>query len=192
VPDEQTFLAALRRRPWFGPLARVPMVSFRLGLRRVVGRRFMILTTIGRVSGRPRHTMTIWHRGAAGGGGACYVLALYGGGSQWYRNAVASPVVTAQTAAGVGSFHATTITHDEGLLDAVASLRRTPLLWRPYLAAQGLGDTADELLATRDRLVVVRLDPAEGPGPPTMSADLVWVWPLAAVVVAALWRLRRG
>jgi deazaflavin-dependent oxidoreductase (nitroreductase family) len=189
VPAEQTFLAALRARPWFGPLARVPMVSFRLGLRRVVGRRFMVLTTIGRVSGRPRHTMTIWHRGAAGG---CYVLALYGGGSQWYRNAVASPVVTAQTAAGVGSFHATTITHDEGLLDAVASLRRTPLLWRPYLAAHGLADTADELLATRDRVVVVRLDPAEGPGPPTMSADLVWVWPLAAVVVAALWRLRRG
>jgi deazaflavin-dependent oxidoreductase (nitroreductase family) len=188
---EQTFLATLRDRAWFGPLARVPMVSFRLGLRRIVGRRFVILTTSGRISGQPRHTMTFWHGAGAGRAGAFYVLALYGPRSQWYHNTLSNPVVTAQTAAGARSFHATRITDDRELLDAVDSLRRTPLLWRPYLAAQGVPDTAGELLAHRDRIIVVRLDPVGGPGPPTMSADLLWVWPLAALVIAARWSLAR-
>jgi deazaflavin-dependent oxidoreductase (nitroreductase family) len=191
VPDEQTFLGKLRGLPWFGPLARVPMVGFRLGLRRVVGRRFLILTTTGATSGRPRHTMTFWHRAKAGPPGACYVLALYGPRSQWYRNTLSNPVVTAQTAAGAGSFHAARVTDDQELLDAVSSLRRAPLLWRSFLAAQGVPDTARELLAHRDRIIVVRLDPAHAPGPATVSADLAWVWPVAALIITAGWTLRR-
>jgi deazaflavin-dependent oxidoreductase (nitroreductase family) len=191
VPDGQTFLATLRDRAWFGPLARVPRASFRLGLGRIVGRRFAILTTTGRISGQPRHTMTFWHEADAGRAEAFYVLALYGPRSQWYRNTLANPVITAQTAAGARPFHATRITDHQELLDAVGSLRRTPLLWRPYLAAQGVPDDAGELLAHRDRIIVVRLDPVGGPGPPTTSADLVWVWPVAALVIAAGWSLGR-
>jgi deazaflavin-dependent oxidoreductase (nitroreductase family) len=155
------------------------MVGFRLGLGRIVGRRFMILTTTGRSSGRPRHTMTAWHRGER----ARYVLALYGAGSQWYRNALENPIVTAKTATGAHGYRASRVQHDDDLLDAVVALRSSPLLWRLHLAANGLDDRADELLAAGDRLVVVRLEPAREQGPPTMAADLAWVWPLAAVLV---------
>lgn len=186
MPDEQTLLATIRARPWFRPLARLPMMGFRLGLGRIVGRRYMILTTSGRASGRPRHTMTAWHRGER----ARYVLALYGARSQWFRNALSKPIVTAQTATGARTYRATRVEDDDDLLDAVAALRRSPLLWRLHLAANGLHDRADELLAAGDRLVVVRLVPVREPGPPTMPADLVWVWPVAAFLMAFRKRLR--
>jgi deazaflavin-dependent oxidoreductase (nitroreductase family) len=179
VPNEQTLLTTIRARSWFGPLARLPMLGFRLGLGRLVGRRFMILTTTGRTSGRPRHTMTAWHRGER----ARYVLALYGAGSQWYRNVLSNPIVTAQTATGAHSYRAARAQSDDDLLDAVAALRRSSLLWRFHLATNGLADRADELLAAGDRFVVVRLEPAREPGPPTMPADLVWMWPLGAVLL---------
>jgi deazaflavin-dependent oxidoreductase (nitroreductase family) len=190
VPDEQTLLTTIRARPWFGPLARLPMLGFRLGVGRLVGRRFMILTTTGRTSGRPRHTMTAWHRGER----ALYVLALYGAGSQWYRNVLSNPIVTAKTATGAHTYRAARAQSDDDLLDAVAALRKSSLLWRFHLAVNDVADRADELLAAGDRLVVVRLEHAWEPGPPTMPADLVWVWPLAAVllVIRSVATLRRS
>jgi deazaflavin-dependent oxidoreductase (nitroreductase family) len=187
VADEQNVLAAIRARPWFGPLARLPMVGFRLGLGRIVGRRYTVLTTTGRSSGRPRRTMTAWHRGERGR----YVLVLYGTASQWYRNVRANPIVTGQTAAGAHTYRAARVEGDDNLLDAVAALRRSPLLWRFHLAASGLPDSTDELLGAGDRLVVVRLDPVWGPGPPPMPADLVWLWPLALALLSVWSVVRR-
>jgi deazaflavin-dependent oxidoreductase (nitroreductase family) len=104
----RTLLARMRTRRWFRPAAHAPMLAYRLGLAPIVGRRFMVLTTSGRRSGEPRHTMVIFRER----GGRKLATAAYGERSHWYRNARADPRVTVQTARGTEAMMARPVTND--------------------------------------------------------------------------------
>lgn len=79
----------LRRLLW-----RLPLYLYRLGLGRLFGHRWMLLTHTGRVSGKPRQTVleVVEH------GADHYIVASgFGTRADWYRNVRAHPEVTIET-----------------------------------------------------------------------------------------------
>lgn len=81
------------RRRLSRALVRAPILVFRCGLGWVFGRRLVLLTHVGRTTGRPRHAvLEVVGRGPVSDS---YVVASgYGSRAQWYRNVVAHPEVT--------------------------------------------------------------------------------------------------
>ena len=165
---------------------RAPLVLWRLGLGRFEGD--VVITTTGRRSGLPRHIVI----GGARIGSRVYLFDPYGDRAQWYRNLVADPIVTVQD--GRRSWTARAV-HLDDRDDAVAlyGLLRGGVarIFRRYLAAQGIEDSAESFTDAIDRIHIVRLDPVDEPGPPPLPSDLAWVWPLAGLfgLVALLARL---
>jgi deazaflavin-dependent oxidoreductase (nitroreductase family) len=188
--SEPTLLARLRTRRWFRPAAHAPLLAYRLGLAPVVGRAFMVLTTTGRRSGAPRHTMVIFRELE----GRKYIAAAYGDRSHWYRNMLADPRVTVQTARGTEAMAARPITDEGTRRRVITALRDVPFLPRLLAASQGLAGGADELAAAGDRLLLVTFDPTPEATPPALAANLAWTWPVlggAALLAAALRRRSR-
>lgn len=76
-------------------LFRAPVWIYRLGLGGVLGHRLVLLTHIGRVSGRPRQTvLEVVDHGRTTG--VVLIASGYGSRSQWLRNIVAHPTVRYQ------------------------------------------------------------------------------------------------
>lgn len=74
---------------------RAPIWFYRLGLGRLLGRRFVLLNHIGRKSGQPRQAVleVVHHNKETG----AYVVASgFGEKSDWYRNVMAHPEITIQ------------------------------------------------------------------------------------------------
>jgi deazaflavin-dependent oxidoreductase (nitroreductase family) len=156
------------------------MVAFRLGLGRIVGHTFMVLTTTGRVTRRPRRTMVVFHDV----GERKYVVGPYGLRSDWYRNLCADARVTVQTASGAAAMTARRVTDPDELVRVYELLARRGWVLRPYVAAQGIGGGPAGIAAAADRLLVVAFEPTIAVTPPPLRADLAWLWPLGAVALA--------
>ena len=73
-------------------LMRVPPVLYRIGLARQAGKRFLLLTTTGRRSGRPHTCALNYVRDKD----EVYVFAGRGPRADWYRNAMVTPDVRVQ------------------------------------------------------------------------------------------------
>ncbi|MEU4546792.1 nitroreductase family deazaflavin-dependent oxidoreductase [Nonomuraea dietziae] len=102
-PDPPT---GLRRKLW-----RLPIRLYRTGLGPLMGRRIMLLTHIGRVSGRPRQAVIeVIEHGEHG-----YVAASgFGPRADWYQNVMKTPNVTIQIGGRALPVTATPLTADEG------------------------------------------------------------------------------
>jgi deazaflavin-dependent oxidoreductase (nitroreductase family) len=108
----QTFLERLNirmiypRREWSRQAFRLPFLLWRLGLGPLFGRVILILTTAGRRSGLPRRAAIEFHKM----NGKKYAVSAFGTRAEWYRNILADPHVTIQSADGAArrfsSFHA--------------------------------------------------------------------------------------
>lgn len=153
------------------------MLAFRLGLGPVVGRYFLVLTTKGKKSGLPRHTMVLYQQLE----GRRYVTAAYGARSHWYVNLGADPRVTVQTASGTESMRARTVVDSGEVSRVLERLRQRPLLRRAYQASRGPRG-ADG--ATAADALWVTFDATSETTPPRLRPDLLWAW--AIVVAAAL------
>jgi deazaflavin-dependent oxidoreductase (nitroreductase family) len=166
-------LADLPARGWFGPLARAPQLAWHLGLGRLVGRFFIVITTTGRKSGRPRHTMTFYARSSD----RIYVACLYGPSSDWFRNLLVNPVCSVQTAEGIRSMSGRPVTSTEELATAVSGPGISRRIMR---AGYGRADPRDAFERLRDTpLVAFHSSPELGPEP------LKPRWPWAAPLIGA-------
>jgi deazaflavin-dependent oxidoreductase (nitroreductase family) len=96
----------LRRRLW-----RLPIPMYRMGLGPLLGRRVMLLTHTGRVSGlRRRAVVEVVLRDERG-----YVAASgFGSRADWYRNVMADPRVTVQVGGTIVEATATPVDREEG------------------------------------------------------------------------------
>ncbi len=157
--------------PFMKYLFKLPILLYRMGLGPVIGRKIMILTTTGRKSGLPRRTAIEYnvHNGRK------FIMAGWGGQSDWYKNLAADPRVTIQTADGAESAIAHRLTEDEELIDAYRFVENNPAMqvWMKLLNAE---ITREQFLAQRDQFYLVRFDPTAEPTPPPVAADLAWVW----------------
>jgi deazaflavin-dependent oxidoreductase (nitroreductase family) len=163
-------------------LFRAPLIAWRLGMGPVTGKLFLVLTTTGRKSGLPRHTMVEYYSID----GVKYAACAFGARAQYYKNIAADPRVTIQSADGTESALAKRVTDGEELL-AVYELfkRRDPplLLW--YLDSLGIKPEAEDILANKERLHFLRFEPVEEGTPPGLEVDLAWLWPVALLAVLA-------
>ncbi len=168
---------------WLRWMFKAPLYLWRLGLGFLVGRYIMVITTTGRKSGLPRHTMAEWHPL----NGRKFVPVNYGEHAQWYRNVVADPHVTIQTAQGTERVIARRITEDADLIAAFRVINElNPMMTRWYLNANGIEDRESDILANKERIYLLTFDPTTEPTPAPLQADLIWVWTL---VLGICWRL---
>ncbi len=80
--------------PFFKWLFKLPVLQYKLGMGWMIGKSFLLLTTTGRKTGKPRYTALEYiynkendhYRIAAG----------WGGKTDWYRNLLKNPCVTVQ------------------------------------------------------------------------------------------------
>ena len=158
---------------------KTPLLLWRLGLGRFVGNIFLVLTTRGRRTGRPRHTMVEFHTHR----GRKFVVAAWPQ-SDWYRNLQSDPVVTIQTAAGTETVRARRLVEAEELGDVFDFLDKNPLL-RRFWQFIGLDLSTENVLKRKDDYHILTFDPTGETGPPPLAADLPWVLPVVLLSAVA-------
>lgn len=167
---------------WRWLVFRVPFWLWRMGLGPVMGGRFCMLTTIGRTSGKPRHTLLEY----AALDGRAYVLAGWGFRSHWVRNLLADPRVTLQSRLGTERGRAIRIVDPDTVRALYPDLCRSPV-WHQYTAAWGVdGSDIDDVARNADRLWSFRIDPTDDETPDPGHADLWWVSALLLTAVGLL------
>jgi deazaflavin-dependent oxidoreductase (nitroreductase family) len=148
---------------------KTPILLYRMGLGKLIGRLFMIMTTTGRKTGLPRRTAIEFHQHA----GRKYVLVGWTQ-SDWYQNLMANPLMTIQTASGVESVRAHRVDSVEEREQAWKVAEHSPgVKMAMKLARTKL--TREEFVAQKDRFVIVTFDPTDEPTPAPLEADLKWV-----------------
>jgi len=170
APDYLPYPNSLALRALFNS----PILLYRLGLGRLVGHKFVILTTSGRKSGRPRHTALEFYEHE----GRKYIMAGYGPQSDWYRNILINPNVTLQTDEGLERKTARRLTADEDLLEAYHFLEQSPLL-QMEMKLVGFDLSQAQFLSKKDQLYILTFDPTDQITPPPLKVDLWWIWGLA-------------
>jgi deazaflavin-dependent oxidoreductase (nitroreductase family) len=162
-----------------------------MGLGPVIGRHVLIITTKGRKSGLPRHTMTEFHIL----NDKIYVPCAFAPKADWYKNIVADPHVTVQTWEGPQSMTASRVTDDEELRTVYQFIRqRNQVMMDWYLESQDVRADPDDVVAHKERIYFIRFDPtteaSPSSSPPPLRVDLAWLWPLITVW-AVSWQRRR-
>ncbi len=160
---------------------RSPMIVWRLGLERLFGHIFVLITTWGRKSGKPRRVLTEYLPLK----GKLYVACAYGTQADWYKNIMADPHVTVQTWQGPESMLASRVTAGDALRAVYHGFKRRPWpMMRWYLSSVGIDpENPDDYVAKKERVFIFRFDPTDEPTPPPQDADLVWIWPVALIAV---------
>ena len=150
-------------------LYRAPLLLWRMGLGWLLPRSMLVLTTRGRMSGLPRHTMLehLVHDGRVVIGSA------WGNRSQWARNLAADVVVSAESrAAGVIQGRARPITNESTLRALRAQMMRS----RDPGASQ-IRDAA---------FLFWQIEAADVTAPAPLARDLRWLPPLLPVLLIVL------
>jgi len=161
-------------------LYKTPILLYRLGLGFLVGRLFMIMTTVGCKSSLPRRTAIEFHEY----NGRRYVLSAWGMKADWYRNLEANPTITIQTWRGSERVLARRITKDEELTQAFEFAVSNPTM-RVVMKSAGIDQTLEQFLAQKDRFTFITFDPTDRPTPEPLKSDLAWVWGLLLVLIAS-------
>ncbi len=159
--------------PWHKLAFKAPVHLWRLGLGFILGQKLLLITHIGRKSGLPRRTLVEYHMLD----GHKYSPSGFGARSQWYKNVMANPHVTIQTAQGAESVTARRVTEDAEIRRVYDLFKqRNPVMLQWYLDALDIEDTPEDMIAKKDRLYFLTFDPTDEPTPPPQEADLKWVW----------------
>lgn len=156
---------------WMKWLFKSPILLYRLGLGFLIGRLFMVMTTVGRKSGQPRHTAIEFHEY----NGRKYVFSGWGTKTDWYRNIEANPHITIQTWRGPERVRARRLVSDDELAEAFGFVQSSPAM-RAVIRAVGFDLTLEQFLAQKERFTFVTFDPTDQITPDPVRADLAWVW----------------
>ncbi len=167
-------------------LLKAPVLLWRLGLGRFTGHSLMIMTTTGRKSGLPRRTPIQFHAQ----GGRKYIVTLRGPNTDWYRNMMADPRITIQTAAGSEHVRAHRVSDDREIGDLYSSLSKLPVM-RRWANALGVPLSREAVIAHKDSFILMSLDPTDEHGPSALQPDLWWAWPVAEAFALVVWLLVR-
>jgi len=178
-----------RLRAAFRVLNKFMVAMFRLGLGPYVGGNpytgyIMVITTIGRRSGRPRRTPVNY----ALGDKEVYCLAGFGRRSDWCRNVVANPDVRVWIGRQGWAGHAGVMTEPVEWLPIYRQIARRAGFADRAFTKEAISELSDERLlrvGAEGPVVRIRLDRelprSEGPG------DLAWLWPVVGSAFAAGW-----
>ncbi len=147
-------------------LLRAPVLLYRAGLGRLLGRRFLLLEHVGRKTGRLRRTVleVVRHDAARD---VYYVAVGFGTGSDWYRNLVATPECAIEIGGRRSQRRARPLPPEEGAELMAGYARRHPRAARSLARFMGFevdGSEADyREVAGELGLCFVALEPREAP-----------------------------
>jgi len=133
-----------------------PRLLYRLGLGPLIGRVVLLLTTVGRKSGRPRTTPLQYEEVD----GAIYIGAARGQKADWFRNIVANPQVEIQVKSRHLRGVAEPVTDPVRIADFLTlRLQRHPKMMGAILRSAGLPSTPtraqlEEYVADRAMVVI--------------------------------------
>ena len=176
-------------------LFKLPLLLWRMGLGPILshpnlgGSKMLVLTTWGRVTGAPRHTMLSYLTV----GGKQFVASGWGKRSDWVKNIAANPHVTVQVRAKTFVAEARRIVGYEEFAQITREMFESggDTHFESWLESFGIAFNPDDMLAKRERLFLVGLDPCDGSGPAPMEVDLVWMWGLFVIPVITRWLKNR-
>lgn len=164
---------------WF---FQAPVFFWRLGLGNMLGRHLLMITTVGRKTGRARSTAVELHEHA----GKFFAMSGYGERSDWVQNILADPHVTVQTADQTIPALARRVESDEELAEVYAAFENSParrILENDLEVELSLED----FIARKDEFYFMTFDPTDEPTPPSLEADLLWMWPMFGGVFFMGW-----
>lgn len=186
--DRLNIQAIYPRREGAQQFFRLPFLLWRLGLGPLVGRVILILTTTGRRSGQPRRAALEYHRM----NGKKYAVSAFGARAEWYRNLLADPHATIQSADGGERVVVRRVSDDQELIDVFrVFMRRDPPITRWYLNSLGIQPEVESILANKESIHLLRFDPSSAAAPPGLDVDLAWLWPVALIWLALFFPRRR-
>jgi deazaflavin-dependent oxidoreductase (nitroreductase family) len=148
----------------------------------------LAITTLGRESGKPRHTMLT----CASTDGIDYVCSGWGEHSDWVKNILKNPLVMIQTYRKTYAAKAYRVTDLEEFSRVADEMFHTggDSHFEPWLEAYGIEFNRDDMIAKRDRLFVFGFEPVIEKGPKPLPTDLRWFWPLIiALTLIIIWAI---
>ncbi len=170
---------------------KAPLSLWRLGLGPVLshpslqGNRMLLLTTWGRKSKLPRHTML----SSIQLGDRVYVCSGWGPKTDWYRNIAANPSVTVQQGSQYFYANARRVQDLSEFSKIADNIFHTggDTHFEDWLDSLDIDYDAADMINKRERVYYVALDPSEKAGPPPMTATLRWIWVVFAIAVLGVW-----
>jgi len=166
---------------------KLPLLLWRLGFGPYLshpargGKKMMVITTRGRKSELPRHTMV-----------SCidfnqknYAVSGWWRQSDWVKNFQKDPLVTVQVGLKIYAAHARRVVDLEEFRGVARSLCDSggDSHFKDWLNALDIAHTPDDLIDKKDRVDLIGFDPVDMEGPAPLTADLLWIW---AVLLSVL------
>ena len=172
-------------------LFKTPLFLWRAGLGpllshpRMGGSRMLALTSIGRATGKPRHTIL----SCASTGGKDYVCSGWAKRSDWAKNLLRNPLVTIQTYRKTYAARAYRVTKLEEFSRVAEEMFLTSgdSHFKPWLESYGINYDREDMIAKRSRLYIFGFEPVDDVGPEPLPADLRWIWLLIIAYVSLIW-----
>jgi deazaflavin-dependent oxidoreductase (nitroreductase family) len=137
----------LRRgvNPIMRALFRAPILFYRIGLGGMMGKQILLLTTIGRKTGKPRVTALGYGYDAASD--SYHVMTGWGGKTDWLRNAQANPKIHVWVGARQFDGVAELVSEEQGMAMMREYARINPLAPQMWSRLSGIPfDGSDESL----------------------------------------------
>ncbi len=138
------------------------------------GKRMLVITTLGRKSGLPRHTMV----SRIDFDQKNYAVSGWSLRSDWIKNIHKNPLVTVQLGLKIYAAHARRVVDLEEFRGVARSLFKSggDSHFEDWLDTLDIANTLDDLIDKRDRICLIGFDPVDMEGPTPLNADLLWVW----------------
>lgn len=143
---------------------RIPVWMHKLGFggwEKLIGAQWMLLTTVGRKSGKPRDTMVdVMDYDAATD--TYYIEAAYGDRADWYKNMQANPVFEGRVGRRKFQARATPLTNEGAGELMVQFYRKKPAYTRSVMAMVGMKfEGEDELRVLGSKLTLLAVTPVK-------------------------------
>ncbi len=143
-------------------LFKIPVWMYRLGFggwERLIGAQWMLITTVGRKSGKPRDTMVdVMDYDAASD--TYYIEAAYGSRADWFRNIRANPVFDARVGRRKFKARAEALSNDGAGEILVRFYRKKPAYTRSVMAMVGMKfESEEQLRALGSKLTLLAVHP---------------------------------
>jgi deazaflavin-dependent oxidoreductase (nitroreductase family) len=165
--------------PILRKLYRAPILLYRLGLGKLFGKYVMIISTIGRKSGKVRRTPIEYYRS----GDMTFAISGFEKTPQWYKNLKAHPYVTLQNNQGTQAMLARRPNTAEEWLAVLDYIKASPIT---NMVIPDVVDNLEdpEVQAQIQKWPVVLFQPTDEPCPEPLPVDLFWAWPLILFALA--------
>ena len=137
-----------------------PRIAYALGLGSLFGRMVLLLTTVGRKTGRPRVTPLVYDQQ----GDTILVASARGARADWFRNIQANPSVHIRIGRRQLAGMATVVTDPDQIADYLErQFQRSPRMFGAILRSEGLPShpSRGDLLALAARRPMIALRPAD-------------------------------